>query len=218
MKGLLARRPSPAMIVALIALVCALTGTAWAALGKNSVGTKQLKSNAVTTAKIKKEAVTAGKIKKGTITGTQINLAKLGTVPAAETANAVAASENWHMVGASGEPSFQGGSSNYTEAAFGAPLQQVGFYKDRTGVVHLKGIGKVGKQVIGSTTFVPVFTLPPGFRPGPNNTLSLFAASGVTTLIAATGTSLEGIPADGQVIGSKEGAVVLDGVTFRAEG
>lgn len=48
MKGLLARRPSPAMVVALVALVCALTGTAWAALGKNSVGTKQLKSNAVT--------------------------------------------------------------------------------------------------------------------------------------------------------------------------
>jgi hypothetical protein len=45
--------PSPAMVVAIIALIAALTGTAFAALGRNSVGTKQLKKNAVTTKKIK---------------------------------------------------------------------------------------------------------------------------------------------------------------------
>jgi hypothetical protein len=42
-------------------------------LGKNSVGTKQIKNG----------AVTGIKIKKGTITGTNVNLAKLGTVPSA---------------------------------------------------------------------------------------------------------------------------------------
>lgn len=55
-------------------------------LGKNSVGTKQLKNNAVTTAKIKKNAVTGAKIKNGTITGTKINLGSLGTVPSATSA------------------------------------------------------------------------------------------------------------------------------------
>jgi hypothetical protein len=42
-------------------------GAAFAALGKNTVGTKQLKKNAVTTAKIKNEAVTSGKLKNGAV-------------------------------------------------------------------------------------------------------------------------------------------------------
>ena len=67
-----------------VALVCALTVTAWAALGKNSVGSKQLKKNAVVTAKIKKEAVTGAKVKKDTLTGTQINEGTLGAVPLAK--------------------------------------------------------------------------------------------------------------------------------------
>ena len=42
-------RPSPAMVIAVIALICGLTGTAFAALGKNSVGSRQLKAKSVTT-------------------------------------------------------------------------------------------------------------------------------------------------------------------------
>lgn len=112
MKVQLARRPSPAMVVALIALVLALTGTAWAALGKNSVGTKQLKANAVTTAKIKKEAVTAKKVKKQSLTGTQINLTTLGTVPSAQLANSIPPAEATHLIGAPGEPAFENGAQN----------------------------------------------------------------------------------------------------------
>lgn len=48
------RRPSPALIVAIAALVVAGTGTTYAvAVAPNSVGTAQLKANAVTTAKVK---------------------------------------------------------------------------------------------------------------------------------------------------------------------
>ncbi len=56
-------------------------------LGKNSIGTKQIKNG----------AVTGAKIKKGTITGSQINLAKLGTVPSAakaETATVASTAAN----------------------------------------------------------------------------------------------------------------------------
>ena len=54
-------------------------GAAFAAtkLGKNSVGTKQIKNNAVTAAKIKKNSVTTAKIKAGSVTSSQI---KSGTV------------------------------------------------------------------------------------------------------------------------------------------
>ena len=56
--------PSPALVIALVALFIALGGTSYAAvtLPKNSVGAKQLKKNAVTGVKIKNGAVTAGKI------------------------------------------------------------------------------------------------------------------------------------------------------------
>ncbi len=59
-------RPSPAMIVACIALLVALGGTSVAAvsqLARNSVGTAQLRNNAVTAPKIANNAVTAPKIR-----------------------------------------------------------------------------------------------------------------------------------------------------------
>jgi hypothetical protein len=78
-------RPSPAMVVAVIALVLALSGTAVAVsqLGKNSVGTRQLKSSSVTTGKIANDAVNGAKVAKGSLTGSDINLSALGVVPAA---------------------------------------------------------------------------------------------------------------------------------------
>ena len=49
------QRPSPALVVSVIALSVALGGTSYAAivLPANSVGTKQIKKNAVTTAKVR---------------------------------------------------------------------------------------------------------------------------------------------------------------------
>jgi hypothetical protein len=74
------------MIVAVIALILALSGSAYAALGKNSVGSRQLKAKAVTTGKIANNAVNATKVADGSLTGKDINLAALGTVPSAQNA------------------------------------------------------------------------------------------------------------------------------------
>src|SRR5262245_6868265 len=64
MKRIVKRLPSPAMVVACIALAVALGGTSYAAikLPRNSVGTKQLRNNAVSTAKLQKNAVVATKL------------------------------------------------------------------------------------------------------------------------------------------------------------
>jgi hypothetical protein len=75
-----AKRPSPAMIVALIALFAALGGSAYAA---KKIGTKEIKANAITTGKIKKNAITTSKIKKEAVTGAKINESSLGVVPSA---------------------------------------------------------------------------------------------------------------------------------------
>jgi hypothetical protein len=54
-------KPSPAMMVAFLALLVALAGTSYAAiqLPANSVGTKQLKKNAVTGKKVKNRSLKA---------------------------------------------------------------------------------------------------------------------------------------------------------------
>lgn len=59
------RLPSPAMVVACIALLIALGGTSYAAirLPKNSVGTNQLKRNAVISAKVKDHSLLAADFK-----------------------------------------------------------------------------------------------------------------------------------------------------------
>jgi hypothetical protein len=60
------RRPSPAMIVACIALLVALGGTSVAAvsqLARNSVGPRQLQFGAVTNPKIRNNAVTSEKVR-----------------------------------------------------------------------------------------------------------------------------------------------------------
>ena len=70
--------PSPAMVVACLALLVALGGTSYAAsqLARNSVGTIHLKRG----------AVTGVKVRSNTLTGTQINESRLGRVPTAASA------------------------------------------------------------------------------------------------------------------------------------
>ncbi|MBS1845647.1 MAG: hypothetical protein JST53_14615 [Actinobacteria bacterium] len=64
MKRLKLGRPSPAMVVALVALVLSLAGSAFAAV---KIGTKSLQNAAVTTKKLKNRAVTAAKLAEGSV-------------------------------------------------------------------------------------------------------------------------------------------------------
>jgi hypothetical protein len=62
--------PSPAIVIASVALLVAMGGTSIAAvsaLPRSSVGTAQLKTGAVTTAKLRKNAVTSAKIGNGSL-------------------------------------------------------------------------------------------------------------------------------------------------------
>ncbi len=70
MKFLRGARPSPAMVVACIALLVSLTGTAVAAvsqLREHSVGTPQLKNNAVNSKKVKNGSLLRADFKSGQI-------------------------------------------------------------------------------------------------------------------------------------------------------
>jgi hypothetical protein len=209
-----------ANVMATIAVFLALGGASYAAfkLPKNSVGTKQLKNNAVTTKKIKKQAITAAKVKKKTLTGQQINVAKLGTVPAANTAdvantaNSVAPSEGWHEIGTPGEPYFENSWHNNTS---GKTFETAGFYKDHEGVVHLKG------HVLGGTSFT-IFHLPPGYRPASGKALFILASCGggpcSTSGVGSIGIAGSGTPDAGEVLVLPGvTSVTFDGISFRAE-
>ena len=70
MRQRLGRLPSPALIIAAIALVFALGGTSVAAvaqLARGSVGTPHLKANAVTGAKIQNSSITSADVRNGSL-------------------------------------------------------------------------------------------------------------------------------------------------------
>jgi hypothetical protein len=69
MGRLLRQRPSPAMIVALLALFVSLGGSSYAAL---KVGSKNIKRSAVTSRAIKNNTVTSADVRNGTLTGRDV--------------------------------------------------------------------------------------------------------------------------------------------------
>jgi hypothetical protein len=146
-------RPSPALVVASIALLVALGGTSVAAvnqLAANSVGTSQLKSNAVTTPKIKNSAVNASKLASNAVTtakiaGNAVTNAKIanGTIQPADLSSGAKTSG---PSGAQG-PSGPAGTS---AAAFWASVDQNGTLIRNKGAVSAQRNGIGSYQVIFS--------------------------------------------------------------------
>jgi hypothetical protein len=84
------KRPSPAIAIAVIALIVTLTGTAYAALKPGSVGSRQLKPHSVTNAKFADSAIEGAKVAKQTLVGSDFNISDFATVPNVENATTTA--------------------------------------------------------------------------------------------------------------------------------
>ena len=196
MKRISGHRPSPAMIVAVIALVVAASGTAVAA--SSLVSGDNL---------IKQRSLSGNRLRNHTLTGRQINLARLGRVPSAgvaSNANQLGGQSPSAYASAGGlsymTPSLLSGWTNgFTSAAQ--------FAKDPFGVVHLRG------SLAGGTG--TAFVLPAGFRP-PSEVIepvfTPFAAGAVWGELLILNT--------GQVVPIGTNAKMftsLDGVTFSAQ-
>ena len=83
-RSLIKRRPSAAGIVAVLALVLAMGGTATAA---KLISGKEIRNGSVTGKDIKAKSLGAGKLKLDKLGGDQIDESKLGKVPAAVAAD-----------------------------------------------------------------------------------------------------------------------------------
>jgi hypothetical protein len=86
MRRLLSTRPSASMAVAFVALLAALSGTAVALPGKNTVDSGDIKKGAVKSADVGRNAVTGSKVKNDTLTGSDVNESTFGRVPSATSA------------------------------------------------------------------------------------------------------------------------------------
>jgi hypothetical protein len=86
LKSIVKRLPTPAMLVACVALAASLGGVSYAAgvLPKNSVGTEALQKSAVTASKLKKSAVTGAKVKNGTLKAADFSAGQLPAGPKGE--------------------------------------------------------------------------------------------------------------------------------------
>jgi hypothetical protein len=87
MRNLVARRPSPSMVVAFVALLAAVGGTAAALPGKNTIDSGDIRKGAVKRADIARSAVNGPKVANGSITGKDVKEGTLGKVRRAEFAN-----------------------------------------------------------------------------------------------------------------------------------
>jgi hypothetical protein len=127
------RRPSPALVVSMIALVVALAGTAYAAQTING-------------GSIKKQTIGAGKLKHKTLTGYQINTNKLGTVPGAKRATHT----YWAVVNNPGNPgnaTLARASDSTVTAAEGGGAVTVTFPQNVSGCAAVAGRNNAGTSV-----------------------------------------------------------------------
>jgi hypothetical protein len=128
------------------------------------------------------------------------------------------APEAWHEVGTPGEPGFavySGGIGTVWDNFDNGGHSSVAFFKDRQGVVHLKGLAKrITSELCGGVLYV--FFLPEGYRP---------AARSVFTSMRNGGLARVNVDADGSVmLDLSVGPVCtplgewlsLEGITFRA--
>jgi len=130
------RRPSPAMVVAVIALIAALAGTAYAAQSINGGA-------------IKKQTIGGGKLKKKTLTGFQINTNKLGVVPSAQRA----AHTYWAVVnnpGGAGNATLARASDAGITAAEGGGAVAVIFPVNVSGCANVSSRNNAGTTVPGA--------------------------------------------------------------------
>jgi hypothetical protein len=193
-------------VVGYLALVVALSGTAYAA-GK--INGKQIKPN----------SIPGNRIRNGSLTGKQVNSSALGTVPNADQLGGSPASafvkgpaEAWHEVGSGGaNPDFDHCNSGVFWENFAASVDSTAaFFHDQTGIVHLKGV--VGCQGIPGGGAMPIFNLPAGYRPLGNSFVPLDvngSGNNELAILHDDGSALvRPLPTTGEYVS-------LDGISFR---
>jgi hypothetical protein len=224
-KRVIALRPSPALVIACIALFISLGGVSWGLatgiidsreIRNNTIRTQDLRNNDIRAIDIRNSTIRSRDIALNTLTGSDIAESKLGKVPSAEKADD--ADDATSLGGTPASSYLRRDSSPFfplpleTDWEPVSPGNTPGYYVDPLGFVHLHG---AMRRVTGSTELA--LTLPVRARPNSVKRLPVYGAnggggvlpSGIT--INPDGTLVVNAPAD-----ALDNVISLEGVTFRA--
>jgi len=211
----MASRPAHSTVVAYAALFVALGGSSYAAI---QVTGRDVKNSSLTGRDVRNNSLTGKDVKRlstGDITNGRLlaedfaagqlppdfrGIAAGGALAGSYPDPLLKPDEPWHQIDAPGEPPFQGTWGNFDPTYYNT----AGYYKDASGIVHLKGYVK-RPDTVGNTIFV----LPPGYRTGKQEYFP--SATGATYLFTGTGGGVAVSP-------SVATQATLDGITWRACG
>ena len=219
MKRLLARRPSPALVIACIALFVSLSGVSYGvatglidsrALRNNTIRTQDLRNNNIRAIDIRNSTIRGRDVALNTLTGSDVAESKLKQVPSA------AAADNASRLGGVGAGGFvRANNSAFTPLPVAAGWETIegsatpGFYRDGLGFVHLHG----ALRLVGGDAVALV--LPAGARPATVKRFPAYSQNDASQPVLA-GVTVE---PDGEVrpVGAAVDTLVsLEGIAFRA--
>jgi hypothetical protein len=226
------RRPSPATVIACIALFASLGGISYGVatgfidsreikdddvrsrdIRNNTLRTRDLRNNDIRGVDIRNSTIRGRDVALDALTGKDIKESKLEKVAAAAVADSAATAANSAALGGKAASAFAPAQAEAVRlvapaefqngfAAAGSDALAPGFWKDPFGTVHLQG----SADGDGGT----IFTLPTGYRPAGTASFLVATASGSATVeVRADGAVFElGMtPVDN---------LSLDGITFRS--
>ena len=225
-------RPSPATVIACMALFFAVAGGSAIALsGKNTVDSGDIKKGQVKTSDLANNAVTTKKIKANGVRSGDIRNGQVRTLD-------IAPAQNIRLIGAAGQPQLGTGGEgdclwSLSDPAFPIPFRfgPAGFFKDALGYVRMSGIlfpvdgpggdgncggGDPGEMSEDSVAFI----LPQGYRP----TNDVFAGGGGPSVAIVIGTTpltsgADSWPAGAVASGFSPGSpILLNGISFEPAG
>lgn len=200
------RRPSPALLIACLALFISLGGVSYGVatgfidsreLKNNTIRTQDIRNNDIRGKDIRNSTIRGRDVAFNTLTGSDISESRLTTVPNADKVDGIEAS-GLVKTDPTGFVNLTLGAGSTPDPSEAVPALDV----DSLGYVHLRG----SLLTNGS----PAFTLPVGTRPA---TESHFVATD-----NAGGSVRVDIETDGDVEVTGATTVAFDGITFRAGG
>ncbi len=209
------RRPSPALVIACLALFISLGGVSYGVatgfidsreLKNNTIRTQDLRNNDIRNRDIRNSTIKGRDVAFNTLTGSDIAESRLTRVPDAAALGGVAAADYAKRSGGSALTALARATG--WEAVPGQTPPS--FEVDGLGYVHLYG---VALRAVGATD--TILTLPAGARPAAERHFPFWTNTGAP----ATATAGD-VEADGDiVVDSNPGdQVSLDGITFKAGG
>jgi hypothetical protein len=224
-KRVIALRPSPALVIACIALFISLGGVSWGIatgiidtreIRNNTIRTQDLRNNDIRAIDIRNSTIRSRDVALNTLTGSDIAEPKLGKVPSAEKADA--ADDATTLAGTPASSYLRRNNSPFLGLPPAPDWEAVpggtspGYLLDELGFVHLRG---ALRRTTGLSELA--LALPPRARPAAVKRLPVYGenagggvlASGIS--IDPDGSVLVNAPAD-----AAGNLISLEGVTFRA--